>query len=43
MAAIAAYIRVSSKAQDLSAQKDAIARRAMPDIWYAEKVSAKTT
>lgn len=40
---IAAYIRVSSKAQDHATQRDAIARLAAPTAWYAEKASAKTT
>lgn len=41
---IAAYIRVSSKAQDHSMQRDAIERRgAKVERWYAEKASAKTT
>jgi DNA invertase Pin-like site-specific DNA recombinase len=41
---IAAYIRVSSKAQDHASQRDAIERRgAKVDRWYAEKASAKTT
>jgi hypothetical protein len=40
---IAAYVRVSSKAQDHASQVDAITRRATPTVWYAEKASAKTT
>lgn len=41
---IAAYIRVSSKAQDHAMQRDAIERRGVKvDTWYAEKASAKTT
>lgn len=40
---IAAYIRVSSKGQDLATQTDAISRRITPERWYSEKVSAKTT
>ena len=40
----AAYIRVSSKAQNLATQRDAI-ERAHSDVkvWYREKQSAKTT
>lgn len=41
---IAAYVRVSSKAQNHAMQRDAIERRgAKVDKWYAEKASAKTT
>lgn len=41
---VAAYIRVSSKAQDHAMQRDAIERAgAKVDAWYAEKASAKTT
>jgi DNA invertase Pin-like site-specific DNA recombinase len=44
---IAAYIRVSSKAQDHATQRDAIERLAVVRgepvaTWYAEKLSAKT-
>lgn len=38
-----AYVRVSSEAQDLATQRDAIGRRATPSEWYAEKRSGKTT
>ncbi len=43
---IAAYIRVSSKAQDLDTQRDAItraceARGLSVDVWYAEQVSTR--
>jgi len=38
-----AYIRVSSKAQDHKTQRDAIMRaRPDMDVWYAERMSAKT-
>lgn len=41
---IAAYIRVSSKGQDLAMQRDAIARKGVtPTVWYSEKASARTT
>src|SRR5262245_20405619 len=39
----AAYIRVSSKAQDLATQRDAILKRSAPTVWYSETASAKTT
>lgn len=41
---IAAYVRVSSLAQNLATQRDAILRRAAGDelVWFEEKVSAKT-
>jgi DNA invertase Pin-like site-specific DNA recombinase len=43
-AKVAAYIRVSSKAQDHAMQRDAIERRGVKvGKWYAEKASAKTT
>lgn len=43
---IAAYIRVSSKAQELATQQDAItraceARRLSVDVWYAEQASTR--
>ena len=40
---IAAYVRVSSKAQDHALQTDAIGKRTTPTAWYAEKASGKTT
>jgi len=41
---VAAYIRVSSKAQDHALQRDAIERKGVKvGKWYAEKASAKTT
>lgn len=41
---VAAYIRVSSKAQDHALQRDAIERRGFQvDRWFSEKASAKTT
>lgn len=41
---IAAYVRVSSKAQDHASQRDAITRAAPGiDLFYSEKLSGKTT
>lgn len=41
---VAAYVRVSSKAQDHALQRDAIERKGVQvSKWYAEKASAKTT
>src|SRR5690348_8209640 len=46
-AGVAAYVRVSSKAQDLGMQRGAVERAAaargdVVDVWYAEKKSART-
>lgn len=41
---IAAYVRVSSKAQDHATQRDAISRVVDgPVVWYSEKLSGKST
>lgn len=40
---VAAYIRVSSKSQDHEMQRQAIAKRADSPVFYAEKMSGKTT